>query len=95
MHKPGMVSIWFLIGLLLMVYGLIITAVSFYQYFVPPATPPVRSESTPPSGGASLYWLWAASIAGASTRPKPNDLHSKARELRCFLLQDGSLSRPC
>ena len=51
MHKPGMVSIWFLIGLLLTVYGLIITAVSFYQYFVPPATPPVRSELH-----AAIWW---------------------------------------
>jgi hypothetical protein len=41
MLKPGMVSIWFLIGLLLTAYGLIISAVSIYQYFVPPAAPPV------------------------------------------------------
>ena len=44
MHKPGMVSIWILIGVLLTVYGLIITAVSFYQYLAPPETLPVLAE---------------------------------------------------
>jgi hypothetical protein len=51
MLKPGMVSIWFLIGALLTVYGLIITAVSFYQYLVPPATPPVLAELH-----AGIWW---------------------------------------
>jgi len=44
MHKPGMVSIWFLIGLLLTAYGMIITAASLYQYFVPPVNAPVLAE---------------------------------------------------
>ena len=51
MHKEGMVSIWFLIGLLLTAYGLIITAVSLYQYFVPPATLPVLAELH-----AGIWW---------------------------------------
>jgi hypothetical protein len=51
MHKEGMVSIWFLIGLLLTAYGLIITAVSLYQYFVPPANPPVLAELH-----AGIWW---------------------------------------
>jgi hypothetical protein len=46
-----MVSIWFLIGLLLTVYGLIITAVSLYQYFVPPATGPVLANLH-----AGIWW---------------------------------------
>jgi len=51
MHKPGMVSIWFLIGLLLTVYGLIITSVSLYQYLAPPANPPVLAELH-----AGIWW---------------------------------------
>ena len=41
MHKPGMVSIWFLIGLLLTAYGVLIAAAGIYQVLVPPAPPPV------------------------------------------------------
>jgi hypothetical protein len=51
MHKPGMVSIWFLIGILLTAYGLIITTVGVYEYFVPPAAPTVQA-----SLHASLWW---------------------------------------
>ncbi|MBV9505571.1 MAG: hypothetical protein JO323_11280 [Acidobacteriia bacterium] len=51
MHKPGMVSIWFLIGMLLTVYGFIITAAGIYQYFVPPAAPPVLA-----SLHAGIWW---------------------------------------
>jgi hypothetical protein len=31
------VSIWFIIGLQLAIYGLLITGAGIYQYFVPPA----------------------------------------------------------
>jgi hypothetical protein len=51
MLKTGMVSIWFLIGLLLTAYGLIITAVSVYQYLVPPAAPPVLAQLH-----AGIWW---------------------------------------
>jgi hypothetical protein len=51
MHKPGMVSIWFLIGMLLTAYGVIITAAGFYQYFVPPANPPALVELH-----AGIWW---------------------------------------
>jgi hypothetical protein len=44
MPKPGMISIWFLIGILLTAYGCIITAVGLYDYFVPPANPPVLAN---------------------------------------------------
>ena len=44
MHKPGMVSIWFLIGLLLTAYGVLITAAGVYQELVPPAQPPVLAN---------------------------------------------------
>jgi hypothetical protein len=46
-----MLSIWFLIGLLLTAYGLIITAVSVYQYLVPPVTLPVLGELH-----AGIWW---------------------------------------
>ena len=39
-----MVSIWFLIGLLLVVYGLLILGVGIYEYFVPPAQPTVLAN---------------------------------------------------
>jgi hypothetical protein len=34
--KEGGISIWFLIGLIISVYGAIITAAGIYQYFYPP-----------------------------------------------------------
>jgi hypothetical protein len=51
MHNAGMVSIWFLIGLLLTAYGLIITAVSVYQSLVPPAALPVLANLR-----AGIWW---------------------------------------
>ena len=47
MHKSGMISIWFLIGLLLVAYGLLILGAGVYEYFVPPAHPPVMAELHP------------------------------------------------
>jgi hypothetical protein len=35
MHKPGMISIWFLIGVLLLAYGVLIMGAGIYDYFVP------------------------------------------------------------
>ena len=51
MPKPEMVSIWFLIGILLATYGLIVTASGGYQYFVPPASPPVLANLH-----AGIWW---------------------------------------
>ena len=44
MHKPGMISIWFFIGLILLAYGIIITAAGVYELFNPPAHPLVLSN---------------------------------------------------
>ena len=44
MHKPGMVSIWFFIGLILLVYGLIIAGASVRDWLVPPAQPLVLAN---------------------------------------------------
>jgi len=46
-----MVSIWFLIGLLLVAYGLLIFGASVYEYFVPPAEPPVLANLH-----AGIWW---------------------------------------
>jgi len=51
MHKPGMVSIWFLIGLLLTAYGVLITAAGVYQEVVPPERPPVLANLH-----AGIWW---------------------------------------
>ncbi len=51
MHKPGMVSIWFLIGLLLVAYGLLILGAGIYDWFVPPAETTVLSNLHP-----GIWW---------------------------------------
>ena len=51
MHKPGMVSIWFLIGLLLTAYGVLITAAGVYQELAPPAQPQVLANLH-----AGIWW---------------------------------------
>jgi hypothetical protein len=51
MHKPGMVSIWFLIGLLLVAYGILILGAGIYEYLVPPSQPPVLAELH-----AGIWW---------------------------------------
>ena len=51
MHKPGMVSIWFLIGLLLVAYGLLILGAGIYQAIVPPAEPTVLANLHP-----GIWW---------------------------------------
>lgn len=51
MHKPGMVSIWFLIGVLLVAYGLLILGSGLYEYFAPPAQPTVLANLHP-----AIWW---------------------------------------
>ena len=51
MHKPGMVSIWFLIGLLLVADGLLIVGAGIYQTFVPPEQPTVLASLHP-----GIWW---------------------------------------
>jgi hypothetical protein len=46
-----MVSIWFLIGILLTAYGVLITAAGVYEEFVPPARPPVLANLH-----AGIWW---------------------------------------
>ncbi len=49
-HK-GMISIWFFIGVLLLIYGVLITVSSVYEVMVPPEHPLVLS-----SLHAGVYW---------------------------------------
>lgn len=44
MHGPGFISIWFFIGLLLTVYGVIIFATGLYELGNPPAHTVVLSN---------------------------------------------------
>jgi hypothetical protein len=46
-----MVSIWFLIGLLLTAYGVLIASAGIYQALVPPAQPPVLADLH-----AGIWW---------------------------------------
>lgn len=51
MHGPGFLSIWFFIGVLLTVYGLLIMATGIYEVFMPPGNPPVLFNLH-----ATLWW---------------------------------------
>jgi hypothetical protein len=51
MHGPGFISIWFFIGVLLTLYGVIITATGLYELVSPPANPPVFANLH-----ASIWW---------------------------------------
>ena len=51
MHGPGFISIWFFIGVLLTVYGILITATGLYELASPPANAPVLF-----SLHASVWW---------------------------------------
>jgi hypothetical protein len=39
MHRPGMLSIWFFIGLLLLAYGILILGAGIFQVLYPPTHP--------------------------------------------------------
>ena len=60
MHKPGMVSIWFLIGVLLVVYGLLILGEGIYQYVEPPAQTTVLANLHP-----DIWWGLVVLAIGA------------------------------
>jgi len=41
MHRPGMISIWFFIGALLLAYGVLICGAGIYELLSPPEHPVV------------------------------------------------------
>ena len=51
MHRQGMVSIWFFIGALLLIYGILITGAGIYELSNPPAHPVVHAELH-----AGIWW---------------------------------------
>jgi len=51
MHGSGFLSIWFFIGVLLTIYGVLITGTGVYELISPPVRPPVLAELH-----ASLWW---------------------------------------
>lgn len=51
MHGSGLLSIWFFIGVLLTVYGVLITATGLMELVSPLAHPPVLAELH-----ATLWW---------------------------------------
>jgi hypothetical protein len=59
MHGPGFISIWFFIGVLLTIYGVLITATGLYELATPPANPPVLANLH-----ASIWWGVVLLIVG-------------------------------
>ena len=51
MHRPGMLSIWFFIGVLLLAYGILILGAGIYEYISPPEHPLVLAELH-----AGIWW---------------------------------------
>ena len=49
--QEGRISIWFFIGMLLLVYGLLILGAGIYDLFVPPAQQPVLANLH-----AGIWW---------------------------------------
>jgi FtsH-binding integral membrane protein len=51
MHRSGMISIWFFIGLLLLAYGVLILGAAVYEFASPPEHPVVRADLH-----AGIWW---------------------------------------
>ena len=51
MHRPNMISIWFFIGALLLVYGVLIAGAGLYELAAPPEHPVVLA-----SLHAGIWW---------------------------------------
>ena len=49
--RPESISIWFFIGVLLVIYGVLITSSSIYQFFIPVPSPPMLHELHP-----GIWW---------------------------------------
>ena len=51
MHRPGMISIWFFIGTLLLAYGVLIFGAGLYELVSPPEHPVVLANLH-----AGIWW---------------------------------------
>lgn len=59
MHRPGMLSIWFFIGVLLLVYGILILGAGLYELGNPPEHPVVLANLH-----AGIWWGALLTILG-------------------------------
>ena len=59
MHSEG-ISIWFFVGVSLLVNGVLILGAGLYEFAVPPATPVVLQELH-----AGVWWGAIMTVAGA------------------------------
>ena len=59
MHRPGMLSIWFFIGVLLLVYGILILGSGLYELGNPPEHPVVLANLH-----AGIWWGALLTILG-------------------------------
>lgn len=68
MHRTGMVSIWFFIGALLLIYGVLILGAGIYELAVPPEHPVVLANLH-----AGIWWGILLIALGAlyTTKFKP------------------------
>jgi hypothetical protein len=71
MHKAGMISIWFFIGVLLVAYGLLTLGAGLYELVSPPAQPTVLADLH-----AGIWWGGVILAMGAfyswRFRPRAN-----------------------
>jgi hypothetical protein len=71
MHKAGMISIWFFIGVLLVAYGVLTIGAGLYELVTPPAQPTVLAELH-----AGVWWGAFILALGAfyswHFRPRPD-----------------------
>jgi len=59
MHRPGMLSIWFFIGLLLLAYGILILGSGIYELSNPPEHPVVLANLH-----AGIWWGALLTVLG-------------------------------
>ena len=57
--QGGRISIWFFIGMILLVYGFLILGAGIYDLFVPPAHQPVLAELH-----AGIWWGGLIAVLG-------------------------------
>jgi hypothetical protein len=59
MHRPGILTIWFFIGILLLTYGILILGSGIYELSNPPEHPVVLAELH-----AGIWWGALLTILG-------------------------------
>jgi hypothetical protein len=73
MHRPGMLSIWFFIGVLLLAYGILIFGAGIYEWVSPPPVQTVKLAEL----HAGIWWGALLIVLGvlytAKFRPRRNN----------------------